>query len=146
MLGCEVGLGHQVRGRKGVCQGKEEERGWSHPTDSFQPKANCSGSNYCVLACSSEHHLKLAPEVYKVETCYLHWIDEETEAWRSRLPMLTPSTSRGFRMQSDRKGLPTAHSYLSFTLWTTSGVLMSSLATGFNLKACQESGTTRREP
>lgn len=39
-----------MRGRKGVCQGKEEEGDWSHPTDSFQPKANCSGSKYCVLA------------------------------------------------------------------------------------------------
>lgn len=48
--GWEVGLGHQMRGRKGVCQGKEEEGDWSHPTDSFQPKANCSGSKYCVLA------------------------------------------------------------------------------------------------
>lgn len=43
-------------------------------------------------------------------------------------------------MQSDKKGLPTAHSYLSFTLWIMSGGLMNELAAGFNLKACQESG------
>lgn len=45
--GWEVGLGHQVRGKKQVCRGEEEGAGGTEATLLTQPKANCSGNILC---------------------------------------------------------------------------------------------------